>query len=118
MLRESLSAVNRLPLSTLVGAVQEGGGIFRHVWLETSGKVSIVPWGLYAPSLVNGSIAGANASAAQTTDSAIFLPRLDLQNADSAATEVTVRFTLTSESTGAAQKPPRAIQTASPFSRP
>lgn len=79
----------------------EGGGIFRHVWLETAGTASIVPWGFYAPTLVNGTITGANATAAQTVDSAIYLPRLDLQNAHSSKSiSATVKFTLTSQSTG------------------
>lgn len=79
----------------------EGGGIFRHTWLETAGQLSVVPHGFYAPTLVNGAITGGDATKEQTTDAAILLPRLDLQNVGAANVSVTVSFSLWTRPTDA-----------------
>ena len=58
----------------------EGGGIYRHVWLESaSAALSVVPWGLFVPSFVSGAIAGASAMASQTADGALVMPQVDVQ---------------------------------------
>jgi hypothetical protein len=72
----------------------EGGGIYRHVWLETASTLSVVPWGFAFTTYVNGTITGDDATQPQTTDSALALPQLDLQNAGTLEENVTVRFTL------------------------
>jgi beta-galactosidase len=72
----------------------EGGGIFRHVWLETASNLSFVPWSLYAPSFVTGAITGGDATAAQTADGAVLLPQVDVANAGAARAVGSVTFTL------------------------
>jgi len=51
----------------------DGGGIYRHVWLTTVSPVHIVPWGLYAPAKVVGSIHG------QKADAEVY-PKVELVN--------------------------------------
>ena len=72
----------------------EGGGIFRHVWLESAGAVSIVPWGFAAPTAVEGPIIGADPSAPQTTALAAILPRIDIANAAGTRALGSARITL------------------------
>ena len=72
----------------------EGGGIYRHVWLETAGLVSAVPWGFAAPTFVTGNITGDDASAPQTADGAVFSPMLDVHNAGGSHANGTVTFAL------------------------
>ena len=72
----------------------EGGGIFRHVWLETASVLSAVPFGFAFTTFVNGSISGDDASKAQTADCALAMPRLDVQNAGREAFSAVVRFAL------------------------
>jgi beta-galactosidase len=72
----------------------EGAGIYRHVWLETAGVVSAVPWGFAAPTFVTGNITGDDASGPQTTDGAVFAPTLDVHNADAVVANGTVTFEL------------------------
>ena len=72
----------------------EGGGIYRHVWLESAGKVSVVPHGFHAPTVILGAISGTDPRAAQTTDSAGYFPRLDIANAGSKPAAIIVRLTI------------------------
>lgn len=72
----------------------EGGGIYRHVWLETADKLSVVPWGFAFTTYVNGTVTGNDATRPQTADSALALPQLDLQNAGTSEQNVTVCFAL------------------------
>lgn len=58
----------------------EGGGIFRHVYLESANSLSFVPWSFYVPSYVAGNIFGTDPSSTQTTDEAIILPQIDIQS--------------------------------------
>ena len=92
----------------------EGGGIYRHVWLETAPPLSIAPWSFFAPTYVSGTIVGDDASAAQTSDRALFLPSVDVENAGSAAASGTVTFTLTPMFNGSAA--PSAVTVTAPFS--
>lgn len=73
----------------------EGGGIYRHVWLEAAGLLSTTPWGFYAPTLPNGTITGDDVSQSQSSDSAVFSPVLDVQNAGKGVAGGVVTFTLT-----------------------
>mmetsp|Transcript_7144 Transcript_7144/g.15469 ORF Transcript_7144/g.15469 Transcript_7144/m.15469 type:complete len:882 (-) Transcript_7144:192-2837(-) len=41
----------------------DGGGIYRHVWLNIANPVHLVPWGVYLPALVTGPISGLTADA-------------------------------------------------------
>eukprot|EP01047_Picozoa_sp_COSAG01_P046184 COSAG01_NODE_4315_length_5140_cov_5.930768_2_plen_277_part_00 len=72
----------------------EGGGIFRHVWLETASVLSAVPFGFAFTTYVNGSITGDDAAKPQTADGALAMPRLDVQNAGQKPLSAIVRFTL------------------------
>jgi hypothetical protein len=72
----------------------EGGGIYRHVWLETAGIVSVTPWGFNAQVIPNGTVLGTNVNAAQTSNSAVFSPVVDLQNAGATNMSGVVEFTL------------------------
>jgi beta-galactosidase len=73
----------------------EGGGIFRHVWLETASMLSVVPWGFAFPTYVDGAITGDDATKPQTSDSALAMPQLDVQNAGPKSLSVVANFTLT-----------------------
>jgi len=46
----------RVDSTTNEGWWYEGGGIYRHVWLTQTDDIHIIPWGIYAPSGVTGSI--------------------------------------------------------------
>jgi beta-galactosidase len=73
----------------------EGMGIYRHVWLETAPLLSIVPWGFFTTSYINGTITSpGGADAPQTSDGAIFTPTLDLANAGGSEAKGSVVFTL------------------------
>jgi beta-galactosidase len=72
----------------------EGGGIFRHVWLESASQVSVTPWGFAVTSVINGRFFGTDPTAAQTTDSALLLPRVDIQNAGSSTINGMILFEL------------------------
>ena len=62
-----------------------------------------MPWGFYAPTLVKGNVVGGDATQRQTTDRAVFLPRLDLQNAGATNVSVTAIFSIwTSRGSGRA----------------
>lgn len=54
----------------------DGGGIYRHVWVNRASKVHIPPWGLYAPALVTGSIDAAGT----VTDQAEVWASIELSN--------------------------------------
>lgn len=71
-----------------------GGGIYRHVKLVAQDPVSIVPWGVYAPSLLDphANITG-TLDGPQTSDGAILLPEIDVAAAE--RVPVNVSFTLT-----------------------
>jgi len=47
----------------------EGGGIYRHVWLNIADPLHVAPWGIYAPSYVTGAIS--DSGVAQTTTEAL-----------------------------------------------
>eukprot|EP00035_Acanthoeca_spectabilis_P010876 m.191813 g.191813 ORF g.191813 m.191813 type:complete len:1039 (-) comp15157_c0_seq1:174-3290(-) len=90
----------------------EGGGIYRHVWLEAAGLLSTNPWGFYAPTLPNGTITGDDVSQSQSSDSAVFSPVLDVQNAGKGVAGGVVTFTLT------APDGHTAVRGSTPFSIP
>jgi len=60
---------------------QEGGGLYRNVWIESASSVaSIVPFSFYAPSLITGAISGSDPTQPQTADDAIVMPTIDVQS--------------------------------------
>lgn len=73
----------------------EGMGIYRHVWLEIAPPLSIVPWGFFTTSYINGTITSPGGpDAPQTTDGAIFTPTVDLANAGRSEAKGGVVFSL------------------------
>eukprot|EP00040_Diaphanoeca_grandis_P012478 m.63229 g.63229 ORF g.63229 m.63229 type:complete len:1108 (-) comp23257_c0_seq2:128-3451(-) len=64
------------------GWFYEGGGIYRHTKISSADPVSIVPWGVYAPSVVNpmGNITG-DLSGPQYATTAIVSAQVDVANA-------------------------------------
>lgn len=51
---DNVLAVRVDALSAQEGWFYEGGGITRHVWMNTADPLSIVPWGAYFPSAITG----------------------------------------------------------------
>ena len=86
----------------------EGGGIYRHVWLESASTLSITPNGFAAPTVVNGTIYGTDPTAAQSTDGAIFLPSADIQNRGDSAASGTIVFSIGTRREGAKDTVPLA----------
>ena len=67
------------------------------MWLEAAELLSIVPWSFYAQTTVTGTIFGTDVTERQSTDSAVMIPQVDLQNAGGAAATGYVRFELLNE---------------------
>jgi hypothetical protein len=61
------------------GWFYEGSGINREVTINTAPSVNLVPWGIYAPSVVTGAITG-DLSGPQTATSAVIDATIDVQN--------------------------------------
>ena len=59
----------------------EGGGIYRHVWLNVADAVHVIPWGVYVTSTVKNVL---------TAPSAALTIQTDLQNAGVSSKQVTV----------------------------
>lgn len=78
------------------GWFYEGGGITRHVWLETAATLSVVPWGAYFPAAVTGAIASGplGAMGPQTAASALINAQVDIANARPAAVNATLAITV------------------------
>lgn len=55
-----------------------GSGIYRHMTLNTAPKAFLVPWSLYAPSVVTGAIQG-DLSGPQTASQALVSLNADIQ---------------------------------------
>eukprot|EP00041_Stephanoeca_diplocostata_P034010 m.1140353 g.1140353 ORF g.1140353 m.1140353 type:complete len:917 (+) comp24445_c0_seq4:86-2836(+) len=72
----------------------EGGGIYRHVWLETAAATSIVPWGFSVVATIDGPIEGTDATKPQTTSLATLHPQFDIANAQHADFNGTAVVTL------------------------
>jgi beta-galactosidase len=57
----------------------EGGGIYRHVWINQAAPLFIIPWSLYTPSFVSGTITSPNGSqGAQTASAALYNVQVDI----------------------------------------
>ena len=78
------------------GWFYEGGGITRHVWMNTADPLSITPWGAYFPAAITGAItSGAlGAMGPQTAASAIINAQVDVQNARATASNVSLAITV------------------------
>lgn len=80
----------------------EGGGIYRHVWLESAGLVSVSPFSFYAQSYVPlaniSSPQGVDGP--QTSTAALFTPRVDIQNAGGVAVNGTLSCALAEQGSG------------------
>ena len=61
----------------------DGGGIYRSVWLTVASSVHVEPWGVYAPALVAGPIAGGHAPAE-------LVPSVEVTNGGPATAHVAV----------------------------
>eukprot|EP00038_Savillea_parva_P019193 m.26733 g.26733 ORF g.26733 m.26733 type:complete len:962 (+) comp4342_c0_seq1:795-3680(+) len=100
-LRFGTGADNENVLSVFVDAsthelwCYEGGGIYRHVWLESAGKTSITPWGFAAHTIMNGTVIGTDPTQPQTSTGAVYWPAVDIQNADTKPVNGTATFSLT-----------------------
>ena len=82
-------------LSVQEGWFYEGGGIYRPVSLTIADPLSIIPWGVFLPSAVTGTITSGplGVQGQQSAASASVMPQTDVENARSVA----VIFTLASE---------------------
>lgn len=70
-------------------------GIFRHTWLTIANKLSVVPWGFFAPAAITGAIhSPGGAAAPQTADGVVLSPQLDVANAGAAAAAGSASFAL------------------------
>ena len=68
------------------GWFYEGSGIYRSVTIETAPALNLVPWGVYAPSLVTGAISSpAGLAGPQTASGALLSITLDVQNSGATA---------------------------------
>ena len=90
-------------LSVLVDALTEqegwfyeGGGITRHVWLNTADPLSITPWGAYYPASITGDITSgpSGAMGAQTAASARIYAQVDIANARAASADTELQLTV------------------------
>lgn len=54
-----------------VGWWYDGGGIYRHVWLNMANKVHVAPWGVYLPAKVTGPICKNVADALVTAETEV-----------------------------------------------
>ena len=74
----------------------EGGGITRHVWLETADALSVTPWGAFFPAAVTGVITSGplGAMGPQTAASALINAQVDVANARAAAVNATLVLTV------------------------
>ena len=58
-----------------------GGGIYRHVTLNTAPAINIVPWSLYAPSVITGTVSSPQGSAGpQVASAALVTVNVEVQN--------------------------------------
>lgn len=90
-------------LSVLVDALTEqegwfyeGGGITRHVWMNSADPLSITPWGAYFPSVPTGAISSGplGAMGPQTAASALINAQVDIQNQRAASADTTLVITV------------------------
>ena len=74
----------------------EGGGITRHVWMNTADPLSIAPWGAYFPAAITGAITSGplGAMGPQTAASARIYAAVDVANARPAAADTTLLVTV------------------------
>lgn len=74
----------------MILAADDGGGIYRHVWLTTQSSVHVMPWGLYTPAVVTSTIYRHKESQQLRAESASVKPQVELESAAAEATAVTV----------------------------
>ena len=100
---------NKNVLAVLVDALTEqegwfyeGGGITRHVWMNTADPLSIQPWGAYFPAAVTGNITSGplGVMGPQTASSALIHSYVDIQNQRSTSADTTLVVTVM-DATGA-----------------
>ena len=82
--------------SSQEGWFYEGGGITRHVWLNTADPLSITPWGAFFPSVPTGAISSGplGAMGPQTAATALINAQVDIQNGRAAAADTTLVLTV------------------------
>ena len=104
---DNVLAVRVDALSVQEGWFYEGGGIYRHVSLTVVDPLHIIPWGVFLPSAVTGSITSGPMGAwgPQTATSASIMPQTDVHNGRDAA----VQFVLSSEAYDSDGKPVGAM---------
>jgi hypothetical protein len=92
---ENVLAVRVDALSVQEGWFYEGGGIYRHVSLTVADPLFIVPWGVFLPSAVTGTVTSSSlgVQGPQTATSASVMPQTDVKNERG----VTTAFILISE---------------------
>jgi len=84
-------------LSHQEGWFYEGGGVYRHVTLNTAPLLNLVPWGIYAPSVITGPISSPLGLAGQQTTTSVYFPvYVDIQHSGAASGGGNVTFSLTS----------------------
>jgi beta-galactosidase len=77
------------------GWFYEGSGITRTVTLNTAPALNLVPWGIYAPSVITGAISSPlGLAGAQTAASAVVDATVDVQNSGAAADSWALALTL------------------------
>ena len=70
------------------GWFYEGSGIYRDVTLNTAPAVNLVPWGVYAPSVVTGAISSPQGlKGPQTAASALVRATVDVQNSGASGSD-------------------------------
>ena len=91
-----LSLQRPILLSTSFLGFYEGGGITRHVWMNTADPLSIQPWGAYFPASVTGDITSGplGAMGPQTAASALINAYVDIQNQRATSADTTLVVTV------------------------
>lgn len=78
---QRLSHAHPLTTCCTVRIALTGGGIYRHVTLNTAPAINIVPWSLYAPSVITGAVTSPQGTAGpQTATTALVTVNVEVQN--------------------------------------
>lgn len=79
--RPNVLAVRVDALTYQEGWFYEGGGIYRHVTITSADRISIVPWGVYAPSVIKpGAVITGSLDGPQTASAAVLSAQVDIAN--------------------------------------